>query len=197
MKKRLLFAALCLQLSTALAGNQIQEAISARSRAFLAQMLGDDPIPAQSLFLALPDASTRNRQVAILRAKYALTEDPLQFLATVRYEARRAGLEPELVLALIQVESNFRKYAVSSAGAKGLMQVMPFWIGDIGNPTDNLFHLRTNIRYGCAILRYYLDIEHGDLNLALGRYNGSRGQPEYPQAVYVAYQKWQATTSFQ
>ena len=101
-------------------------------------------------------------------------------MATVHYEAARAGLDPQLVLGVIQHESNFRKYAVSSADARGYMQVMPFWTKLIGAPEHNLFHLRTNLRYGCVILRYYLDTENGDLYRALGRYNGSLGRPEYP-----------------
>jgi len=113
----------------------------------------------------------------------------LEFLKTVYYEAQRAGLDPQLVLGLIQVESGFRKYAVSTAGARGYMQVMPFWIKLIGNGQQNLFHLRTNLRYGCTILRYYLDIEKGDLYRALGRYNGSLGAPEYPNAVRAAWQR--------
>lgn len=113
----------------------------------------------------------------------------LDFLKTVRYEAQRAGLDPQLVLGLIEVESGFRKYAVSSAGARGYMQVMPFWVELIGSPDNNLFHLRTNLRYGCTILRYYLDIENGDLFRALGRYNGSLGRPEYPNMVRAAWEK--------
>lgn len=111
------------------------------------------------------------------------------FLKTVYYEAQRAGLDPQLVLGLIQVESNFKKYAVSSAGARGYMQVMPFWVKQIGTRDQNLFHLRTNLRYGCTILRYYLDIEKGDLYRALGRYNGSLGAPEYPNQVRAAWEK--------
>ena len=110
------------------------------------------------------------------------------FLITVHYEAKRAGLDPQLVLGLIQVESNFRKYAVSSAGARGYMQVMPFWVRLIGNKDHNLFHLRMNLRYGCVILRHYLDVEKGDLYRALGRYNGSLGRPEYPTLVERAWQ---------
>ena len=118
-----------------------------------------------------------------------------EFLVTVHYEAKRAGLDPQMVLALIQVESNFRKYAVSRAGARGYMQVMPFWIRLIGAGDDNLFHLRTNLRYGCVILRHYLDIERGDLYRALGRYNGSLGKPEYPNLVVRAWQRdWNFTT---
>ena len=116
-------------------------------------------------------------------------EARLEFLKTVRYEAQRAGLDPQLVLGLIEVESGFRKYAVSTAGARGYMQVMPFWVGLIGNPEHNLFHLRTNLRYGCTILRYYLDIENGDLFRALGRYNGSLGRPAYPNMVRAAWEK--------
>ena len=115
----------------------------------------------------------------------------IEFLETLWYESRRAGLEPALVLGLIQVESGFRKYAISKAGARGYMQVMPFWarlIGD-GDPA-RLFHMQTNLRFGCVILRHYLDIERGDLFLALGRYNGSRGRPEYPNAVLANRQRW-------
>lgn len=113
----------------------------------------------------------------------------LEFLKTVRYEAQRAGLDPHLVLGLIQVESGFRKHAVSTAGARGYMQVMPFWVKLIGNPDSNLFHLRTNLRFGCTILRHYLDIEKGDLYRALGRYNGSLGRPEYPNMVRAAWER--------
>jgi soluble lytic murein transglycosylase-like protein len=113
----------------------------------------------------------------------------LEFLKAVRYEAQRAGLDPQLVLGLIEVESGFRKHAVSSAGARGFMQVMPFWVRLIGDPGNNLFHLRTNLRYGCTILRHYLDIENGDLFRALGRYNGSLGRPEYPNMVRAAWER--------
>ena len=112
----------------------------------------------------------------------------IDLLRSVHYEATRAGLDPQLVLGLIQVESGFRKYAVSSAGARGYMQVMPFWIKLIGHPGDSLFDLRTNLRYGCTILRHYLDIEKGDLYRALGRYNGSLGKPEYPNLVRASWQ---------
>lgn len=116
-------------------------------------------------------------------------EARLDFLKTVYYEAKRAGLEPQMVLGLIQVESGFKKYSVSSAGARGYMQVMPFWVRLIGSKDSNLFHMRTNLRFGCTILRHYLDIENGDLYRALGRYNGSLGQPEYPNMVRGAWEK--------
>lgn len=115
----------------------------------------------------------------------------IEFLQTVWYESTRAGLETSLVLGLIQVESAFRKFAVSSVGARGYMQVMPFWtrvIGD-GDP-GKLFHMQTNLRFGCVILRHYLDRERGDTYMALGRYNGSRGKPQYPNAVYGAQKRW-------
>jgi soluble lytic murein transglycosylase-like protein len=116
-----------------------------------------------------------------------------EFLETLWYEASRAGLEPALVLGLVQVESGFRKYAISSAGARGYMQVMPFWARLIGDgDAARLFHLQTNLRFGCVILRHYLDTERGDLFLALGRYNGSRGKPEYPNAVLANRQRWMA-----
>mgnify|MGYP002039085947 FL=1 len=113
------------------------------------------------------------------------------FLHTVWYESRRAGLETALVLGLIEVESGFRKFAISSASARGYMQVMPFWVRSIGDGDEGkLFHAQTNIRFGCVILRYYLDRERGDLFMALGRYNGSRGRAPYPQAVLAARQRW-------
>jgi len=116
----------------------------------------------------------------------------VELIETAYYEAKRAGLDPALVLGLMQVESGFRKYAISGAGAMGLMQVMPFWTRSIGdNDARKLFHLQSNLRYGCTILRHYLDMEGGNLYLALGRYNGSRGQPQYPNAVLAAWKRWQ------
>ena len=114
-----------------------------------------------------------------------------EFLQTLWYEARRAGLSLSLVLGLVQVESAFRKFAISSAGARGYMQVMPFWARTIGDGHESrLFHMQTNLRFGCVILRHYLDRERGDTFMALGRYNGSRGQSPYPQAVQTAQRGW-------
>lgn len=113
-------------------------------------------------------------------------EERVEILRRVHQEATRAELEPELVLAVIQVESNFDRFAISSAGAQGLMQVMPFWLDEIGRPGDNLFHIRTNLRMGCTILRHYLQKEQGHLSRALARYNGSTGQRWYPQRVFRA-----------
>ncbi len=115
-----------------------------------------------------------------------------EFLQTVWYESRRAGLDTALVLGLIQVESNFRKFAVSVVGARGYMQVMPFWTRVIGDgDASKLFHMQTNLRFGCVILRHYLDREKGDPFLGLGRYNGSRGKAPYPDAVLGAKRKWE------
>lgn len=110
-------------------------------------------------------------------------EERIEILTLVHLEAARVKLPPELILAVIEVESNFDRYAVSVAGALGLMQVMPFWIDEIGRPEDNLLHTSTNLRYGCTILRYYYDKENGDLRRALGRYNGSLGKRKYPNKV--------------
>ena len=113
------------------------------------------------------------------------------FLQTVWYESRRAGLDVSLVLGLIQVESAFRKFAISSVGARGYMQIMPFWTRVIGDgDASKLFHMQTNLRFGCVILRHYLDRERGDLFMTLGRYNGSRGRPPYPNAVFAAQRNW-------
>jgi soluble lytic murein transglycosylase-like protein len=115
-----------------------------------------------------------------------------EFLQTVWYESQRAGLDPSLVLGLIQVESGFRKFAISSAGARGFMQVMPFWTRVLADGDASvLFQAQTNLRFGCVILRHYLNVESGDLTLALGRYNGSRGQTQYPNADFAAQKGWQ------
>ncbi len=115
-----------------------------------------------------------------------------EFLQTVWYESKRAGLDTALVLGLIQVESNFRKFAVSVVGARGYMQVMPFWTRVIGDgDASRLFHMQTNLRFGCVILRHYLDREKGDLFMGLGRYNGSRGKAPYPDAVLGAKRRWE------
>ena len=114
------------------------------------------------------------------------------FLQTVWYESRRAGLEPALVMGLIEVESGFRKFAISSAGARGVMQVMPFWTRQLGiSDASALFHWQANMRFGCVILRHYLSLEQGNMHMALGRYNGSRGQLAYPKAVLAAQRHWQ------
>jgi len=172
------------------AGAQIEEALAANVQNSLHRSVSDYPAP-HLVFATdvegwawLADMSSR------LAAKIPDWPSRRDFLITVQYEAARAGLDPQLVLGLIQQESNFRKYAVSSAGARGYMQVMPFWLRQIGTPEHDLFTLRANLRYGCTILRYYLDLENGDLYRALGRYNGSLGRAEYPSAVLATMQQW-------
>jgi soluble lytic murein transglycosylase-like protein len=177
------------------AGAQAYEPLAASVQAALQKSISDQAAP----FLAFETEMEARRWLAAMSRRLAARmPDRVQreeFLVTVHYEAKRAGLDPQLVLGLIQVESNFRKYAVSHAGARGYMQVMPFWVKLIGHPENNLFHLRINLRYGCVILRHYLDIEKGDIFRALGRYNGSLGKAEYPNLVVHAWQRnWQYTT---
>jgi soluble lytic murein transglycosylase-like protein len=119
-----------------------------------------------------------------LQSRVKDPQERLTILKTVHYEAQRAALEPELILAVINVESNFDRFAISSAGAQGLMQIMPFWLDEIGQPDDNLMDIRTNIRFGCTILRHYLKREQGNLYRALARYNGSVGKRWYPNRVF-------------
>jgi soluble lytic murein transglycosylase-like protein len=199
-RRRLLLAALAAPALAALpprarAGAQIYEPMADAVRAALAARIADRAAPQRRIddtrerleFIDwLDEMSSR-----LLRPKPDYRER-IEFLRTLDYEATRAGLDRQLVLGLIQVESNFRRYAVSVAGARGYMQVMPFWTGVIGDGDPRkLFEMRTNLRYGCVILRHYLDLEKGDLFLALGRYNGSRGRDAYPKAVLAAWQgRW-------
>jgi soluble lytic murein transglycosylase-like protein len=176
------------------AGGQLEEPLADSVRTALSSAIANSapPIPefrdtesrlAYLRWLGVMSGRLRRRQPDWTERK--------EFLQTVWYESRRAGLDTGLVLGLIQVESAFRKYAVSSVGARGYMQVMPFWtrvIGD-GDP-GRLFHMQTNLRFGCVILRHYIDRERGDLFMALGRYNGSRGRPPYPNAVFAAARNW-------
>ena len=185
-------AALALLLGpTALAGTQQYEVLSASVRASMARAVND------RASADLHDMDTRAWVRAMTRrviARFPDEEGARRFLALVRYEATRAGLDPHLVLAVIDVESQFRRYAVSRSGARGLMQVMPFWVQQIGEPGHNLFHERTNLRYGCTILRHYLDREKGNVANALGRYNGSLGQPDYPNRVLKSWrERWAFT----
>ena len=171
----------------AFAGKQVYEPLSASVRSQMHSTVSDQATP----FLAFDTVEEARAWLDSMSRKldrrFPDKRAREEFLVTVHYEARRAGLDPQLVLGLIQVESAFRKYAVSSAGARGFMQVMPFWVREIGQPGQNLFHLRTNLRYGCVILKHYLEIERGDLFRALGRYNGSLGQAEYPNMVVRAW----------
>ena len=183
-----LFALLC---GAAVAGAQRYEPLAASVQAALHAAVADRVAP-EPQFASEEEKrawlSDMSRRLATYMPDLVGRQE---FLKTVYYEAKRAGLDPQLVLGVIHVESRFRKYAVSSAGARGFMQVMPFWVSLIGQRDNNLFHLRVNLRYGCTILRHYLDIEHGDLYRALGRYNGSLGQAEYPNLVRTAWEgKW-------
>ncbi len=177
------------------AGNQREEAMADAVRVALARAIADSRPPQLSFASDTDKASWQSWFDAMSRRLHSRMPDALlrtEFLHTVWYESRRAGLDPAMVLGLIQVESGFRKYAISKAGARGYMQVMPFWtrvIGD-GQPS-RLFHMQSNLRYGCAILRMYIDMERGNLYLALGRYNGSRGKPDYPNAVRAAWKRWE------
>ena len=182
------FAAAALFSGVACAGAQQYEVLTASVRATLASAVND------RASVDWKDLDTRAWVRAMTRrvvARFPDEESARQFLALVRYESMRAGLDPHLVLAVIEVESRFRKYAVSRAGARGVMQVMPFWVKEIGEPGQNLFHERTNLRYGCTILRHYLDRERGNIANALGRYNGSLGQADYPNRVFQALrERW-------
>jgi soluble lytic murein transglycosylase-like protein len=177
------------------AGNQREEAMADAVRVALARAIADSRPPQLSFASDTDKASWQSWFDAMSRRLHSRMPDALlrtEFLQTVWYESRRAGLDPAMVLGLIQVESGFRKYAISKAGARGYMQVMPFWtrvIGD-GQPS-RLFHMQSNLRYGCAILRMYIDMERGNLYFALGRYNGSRGKPDYPNAVRAAWKRWE------
>jgi soluble lytic murein transglycosylase-like protein len=191
-----LITALCVAAlsGAALAGAQKYEPLSASVQAALHKAVSDARPSASSFRNPIEAANWLAEMSRRLEKRIANRDYRIELLRTVHYEATRAGLDPQLVLGLMQVESGFRKYAVSSAGARGYMQVMPFWIKVIGRPDDNLFHLRTNLRYGCTILRHYLDIEKGDLYRALGRYNGSLGKPEYPNMVRASWERnwgWQ------
>ncbi|RYG09181.1 MAG: lytic transglycosylase domain-containing protein [Burkholderiales bacterium] len=177
------------------AGGQLEEPLADSVRAVLSSAIASQAPP-------VPEFKDTDSRMLYLRWLGAMSERlkkkkpewqiRKEFLQTIWYESRRAGLDVTLVLGLIQVESNFRKFAVSSVGARGYMQVMPFWtrvIGD-GDPS-RLFHMQTNMRFGCVILRHYLDRERGDLFLGLGRYNGSRGKAPYPNAVLGAARNWE------
>jgi soluble lytic murein transglycosylase-like protein len=177
------------------AGAQVEEPLADSVRTALSSAIANSapPVPvfadveARLKYLRWLGAMSQR-----LKARKSDWDERRDFLQTVWYESRRAGLETSLVLGLVQVESAFRKFAVSPVGARGYMQVMPFWtrlIGD-GDPSS-LFHMQTNLRFGCVILRHYLDRENGDLYYALGRYNGSRGKPAYPSAVLRWAKQWE------
>ncbi len=181
------------------AGAQVEEPLADSVRSALSSAIANDapPVPEFSETASrlkylrwlgtMSDRLKRRRNI-----DFQTIEARTEFMRTVWYESTRAALEPALVLGLIQVESGFRKNAFSSAGALGYMQVMPFWMRTIGNgDVGKLIHMQTNLRFGCVILRHYLARENGDLFLALGRYNGSRGKEPYPNAVMGARKQWE------
>ena len=188
---RLLAALLLCLPVTAWAGAQQYERLTEPMRQRLAAWAGDRPV-AQLLFKNPADGQRWIAEMdQRLEKRIPDRKQRLELLRTVHFEAVRAGLDPQLVLGVIEIESGFRKYAVSKAGARGFMQVMPFWVKQIGQPGNNLFNERTNLRYGCTILRHYLDRDNGNLMKALGRYNGSLGQKEYPTRVLRALkERW-------
>ena len=187
VKKVLSFCLFAVLSAHVFAGAQKEEALSASVQSSMARSI-EDGIQPRLVFdnpaigqVWLNDMSNR------LAKKLPDEFMRRKLLTSIQYEATRAGLDPQMVLGLINVESGFNRYAISPVGARGLMQVMPFWQRQIGNAQQNLFDMNTNLRYGCTILRYYLDVENGDLFRALGRYNGSLGRPEYPNMVYGAW----------
>ena len=194
---RVCFVALLLLAASSMAhaGNQKEEAIADSVRLALAKVVAD-PRPPKPTFDKIEDRIKYLHWLGEmsdrLKRRIPDKQTRLEFLETVWYEAKRAGLDTGMVLGLMQVESGFKKYAVSIVGARGYMQVMPFWsrvVGD-GDP-KKLFQMQTNLRYGCSILRMYIDMEDGNLFLALGRYNGSRGRAEYPNAVLANWKNWE------
>lgn len=195
MIQKILILSLVLWVGSAHAGNQKEEALSNSVKALMQKSVSDLAAP-KLIFANKQEGAAWLREMS-RRLKKRLPNKAYRegFLTSVHYEATRAGLDPQLVLSLIQVESAFKKYAVSRVGAKGYMQVMPFWVKAIGRSDQNLFDLRLNLRYGCTILRHYLDIEHGNLYRALGRYNGSLGRPKYPTLVDRIWRKyWKYST---
>jgi soluble lytic murein transglycosylase-like protein len=196
LKRRALLLGLLGAPHLARAGAQVEEPLADAIRSALSASIAQSAPPRPKFEASQVDARMAylrwlGEMSERLKKRKTETQIRIEFLETVWYEAKRAGLEPSLVLGLIQVESGFRKYAISVAGARGYMQVMPFWTRTIGDgDASRLFHMQTNLRFGCVILRHYLDMEKGDLFLALGRYNGSRGRAEYPNAVFAARRQW-------
>ncbi len=178
----------------ATAGGQLEEPLADSVRSALTSAIANKAPP-------VPEFTDTAKRLAYLRWLGAMSDrlqrrktdfqTRIEFLQTVWYESKRAGLDTTMVLGLIQVESAFRKFAISRVGARGYMQIMPFWSRLIGDgEVGRLFNMQTNLRFGCVILRHYLDRERGDTYMALGRYNGSRGRAEYPNAVYAAAKNW-------
>jgi soluble lytic murein transglycosylase-like protein len=189
---------LCVASLNAFAGAQKEETLSFNVQTALAAAVADEG-PRKVVYSNIDERIKYLKWLGDMSDRLAKRRPEMdkrtrrELLEVIYYEAKRAGLEPSLVLGLIQVESNFRKYAISSASARGYMQVMPFWTRLIGDgDVRKLFHMQTNLRFGCTILRHYVDREEGNLFLALGRYNGSRGRDPYPNAVLAAWNNWRS-----
>ena len=196
LRRRSLLAALPAWLALpAQAGGQIEEPLADSVRTALRAAVAREG-PPELMFASTEAKLSYLRWLAAMSDRlHRRKPDQVvrrEFLQTVWYEAKRAGLDVSLVLGLVEVESAFRKFAISSVGARGYMQIMPFWVRVIGDgDAGKLFHMQTNLRFGCVILRHYLEREKGDMFMALGRYNGSRGKAPYPNAVFAAQRKWQ------
>ena len=191
LPRALVMFALAFNVGLALAGEQREERLSDSVQSALQKAVADTPISRTYFESESHEKIWLGEMSDRLKKKIPDEDQRFDFLKTAHYEAMRAGLDPEMVLGLIQVESNFRKYALSVVGARGFMQVMPFWVKQFGSKDHNLFNIRTNLRYGCIIMRHYLDIEKGDYFRALGRYNGSLGRAEYPTLVVNAWKnRW-------
>ena len=199
-KKSTLHLAVCLLAVSVLpaqAGNQKEEAMADSVRLALAKAVSDST-PPKPTFANIEERikylNWQGEMATRLKRRIPDLQTRKELLDAIWYESKRAGLDVAMVMGLIQVESAFRKYATSVVGARGYMQVMPFWSRVIGDgDAKKLFQMQTNLRYGCSILRLYIDMEKGDLYLALGRYNGSRGRPEYPKAVLSNWKNWEFT----
>lgn len=189
--KKLLFSFFGISISFySHAGNQQYELLKDETRTLMSQSVADTPPKFSSFDNPLEEKMWLSHMSERLSRSIKDEHERVLLLKTIHYEATRAGLDPILILGLMKIESGFKKYAFSSVGARGYMQVMPFWVDLIGDKKQNLFYMRTNLRYGCTILKHYLEIERGNLFMALGRYNGSRGKSEYPNAVFGAMKQF-------
>ncbi|WP_239423948.1 lytic transglycosylase domain-containing protein [Snodgrassella communis] len=196
-RRRLLLAGSAAMLGVAmprmaLAGAQREETLSDDVTSIMRNAV-NNANPPRLIFASPTEASRWLNAMSTRLTPYVPDEYARKRLLTnIQYEAMRAGLDTQVILGLIEVESRFRQYAISGVGARGLMQVMPFWVKQIGRPEHNLFDIRTNLRYGCTILRYYRNRENGNMARALARYNGSLGRTTYSNAVIGAWQRhWQ------
>ena len=194
LKRRQLLAASALVLVPpwAVAGAQREETLSDDVASVMRQAV-NNVNPPRLVFASAAEGQRWLNEMSSRLARFVADEyGRKRLLTNIQYESARAGLDTQLILGLIEVESAFRQYAISAVGARGLMQVMPFWQRHIGTPEHNLFDVRTNLRYGCTILRHYRNVERGNMTRALARYNGSLGRSTYSDAVIGAWQRrWQ------